>query len=91
MADKKQLVMAVKETLDKKELLKAVKESLADKRLLSEDDACLYLGIGRTLLFRQSKQGGIPSVKFFGCRRWDREELDALIEKIKVARDNGKN
>jgi excisionase family DNA binding protein len=85
----KQLVMAAAEgLLDKKKLLAAVKDSLGERRLLNDEDACRYLGIGRTLLYKKTSDNEIPSIKFYGCRRWDVDELDEMIERIKVERDN---
>ena len=54
-----------------------------EKRLLTVKEACEYLRIGRSTLYRHIKQGKIKPVKIGKRTLIDKNDLDRLIEESK--------
>ena len=56
--------------------------------LLNDNSAAALLGISRATLWRGSHDGRFPEpIRLGGLTRWARDELDAVIERAKAARD----
>jgi excisionase family DNA binding protein len=55
-----------------------------EKRGFTVKEACIYLGISRTTLYRLVDQGSITHVNIGGRIVFDRKDLDDLIEKSKA-------
>ena len=53
------------------------------KRLLSEKETCNYLSIGRTKLYQLVKRGQIVPVRIDSAPRYDLNDLDRFIDKLK--------
>ena len=59
---------------------------VVDKRLMNADEASYYLGIGKTKLYSWMKRGKVPFLKIDNATRFDVNELDELVEKLKTER-----
>ncbi len=53
---------------------------LDSKQLLSNVEAAEYLGISRVTLWRKVQAGDIPTVDIGGLVRYDKRQLDKIIE-----------
>ena len=55
------------------------------KRLLTEKETCNYLSIGRTKLYQLVKRRQIVPVRIDSAPRYDLNDLDKFIDKLKEA------
>ena len=55
------------------------------KRLLTEKETCNYLSIGRTKLYQLVKRRQIVPVRIDSAPRYDLNDLDQFIDKLKEA------
>ena len=60
---------------------------IINKRLLNADEASEYLSIGKTTLYSWVKRGKIPIIKIETCTRFEVDDLDNVILKLKAERD----
>lgn len=51
-------------------------------RLMNVEDAARYAGLSRSELYRLMKDDRVASVKVGGRRRFLREDLDALVDRM---------
>ena len=58
-----------------------------NKRLLNADEASEYLSIGKTTLYSWVKRGKIPIIKIETCTRFEVDDLDDVVLKLKGERD----
>lgn len=53
------------------------------KRYLSVEEACEFLGIKRTKLYRLKKEGGLPYIRLGGSLKFDEEDLVKWMDSLK--------
>ena len=63
---------------------------IINKRLLNADEASEYLSIGKTTLYSWVKRGKIPIIKIETCTRFEVDDLDDVILKLKAERDKNR-
>jgi len=54
-----------------------------EKRLLTVKEACEYLGISKTTLYKLIKEGKLKPVKLGKITRFEKEDIDRLIKESK--------
>ncbi|SMO61070.1 transcriptional regulator, AlpA family [Balnearium lithotrophicum] len=54
-----------------------------EKKLLTVKEACEYLSISKATLYKLIKEGKIKPVKIGKSTRFDRQDLDRLVEELK--------
>ncbi len=58
------------------------------KRLLNAKAAADYLSISKSKLYYWMDAGKIPSLRIDSCRRFDVNDLDEFVEKLKNEQNN---
>jgi excisionase family DNA binding protein len=65
-------------------MLKKLPHDVADQRVLSVKEACKYISVGRTSLYKHIKSGLIPARKCGGRTIVLVDELDQALESLPV-------
>jgi excisionase family DNA binding protein len=64
--------------------VKKIKKAITNSQLLSATNAAKYLGISRITLWRKVQAGKVSPVDIGGHLKYDKQQLDKLIEDQRV-------